>query len=386
MTPDIAPPWTGRFPRNDIVSLLDINRRFNLAESTAKDLTLGELLDIAGLDQMRTLRLGYSSSEGLASLREAVGERSGVAADCVLTTTGTALGLALLALEVCRPGDEVVLVTPCFPPSRDVMVGCGASIVEVRLAFADGYRADAECIAAALSERTRLVCIASPQNPNGVQTPVPVLQQILRHMADRAPQALLFVDETYREATYGDTPAIPSAAALDPRVLTGSSVSKAHGAPGLRCGWLTVHDAALKARLTIAKMNLVISGSTLDEALAAALLRQSDQVLQPRRQLLTAALALVRHWQQAHRDTLDWVAPDAGALCCMRLRPEVFDDAAVARFWALLPQRQLQLADGRWFGEDLRTFRLGFGYLPITELEPALQALGQAMASARAAR
>jgi DNA-binding transcriptional MocR family regulator len=63
----------------------------------------------------------------------------------------------------------------------------------------------------------------------------------------------------------------------------------------------------------------------------------------------------------------------------MRLKSTVFDDAAVARFWGLLAQRQLQLADGRWFGEDLRTFRLGFGYLALDELERALQALGDAL-------
>jgi DNA-binding transcriptional MocR family regulator len=212
-----------------------------------------------------------------------------------------------------------------------------------------------------------------------------VLQELLRQMAKRAPQALLFVDETYREACYGDRPALPSAAALDERVLTGSSVSKAHGAPGLRCGWITVHDAALKARLAVAKMNLVISGSTVDEALSAALLRHSEQVLGPRRRLLASALASVSKWRQAHAASLSWVVPDAGALCCMRLSPEVFDDAAVGRFWSLLAQRQLQLADGRWFGESLRTFRLGFGYLALDELDPALQALGVALAQAAGA-
>lgn len=104
---------------------------------------------------------------------------------------------------------------------------------------------------------------------------------------------------------------------------------KAHGAPGLRCGWLTVHDAALKARLTIAKMNLVISGSVVDEALAAALLRNSEAVLGLRRKLLAHTLSMVKQWQHTHRATIAWVVPDAGALCCMRLRREVFDDAAV---------------------------------------------------------
>jgi aspartate/methionine/tyrosine aminotransferase len=49
-----------------------------------------------------------------------------------------------------------------------------------------------------------------------------------------APEARLFVDETYREAVYGNDPVPPSAAGLGPRVLTDASISKSHGSSGLR--------------------------------------------------------------------------------------------------------------------------------------------------------
>ena len=44
--------WRGRFPYNEIISLLDVNRTFNL-ESTSQDLTVGELLDLTGVDAVR---------------------------------------------------------------------------------------------------------------------------------------------------------------------------------------------------------------------------------------------------------------------------------------------------------------------------------------------
>ena len=44
-----SPAWRGRFPYNEIISLLDVNRPFNLAESTSQDLTLGDLMDLADL-------------------------------------------------------------------------------------------------------------------------------------------------------------------------------------------------------------------------------------------------------------------------------------------------------------------------------------------------
>jgi DNA-binding transcriptional MocR family regulator len=134
--------------------------------------------------------------------------------------------------------------------------------------------------------------------------------------------------------------------------------------------------------LIVAKLNTVISGSVLDEALAAALLRHREGVLTPRRRLLAEGLEKLTAWCTAERQRIEWVRPDAGALCCLRLRADVFDDAAVSRFWNLLPSHELQLASGTWFGESERVFRLGFGYLAPERLGPALSALSSALDAA----
>ncbi|WP_081076940.1 pyridoxal phosphate-dependent aminotransferase [Burkholderia cepacia] len=371
--------WKGRFPYNEIISLLDVNRPFNLAESTSQDLTVGEVLDLAGLESIRELKLGYSKSAGADVLRGAVAQACQIPAEQVVTTQGTALGLFLLAFEVCRPGDEAVLVMPCFPPCRDSLLGAGVTVREVRLTFESGYRLDLDGIGANLSQKTKLVSLASPQNPSGIQTSRADIETLLDLMARRAPDAILFVDETYREASYGDAPAVNSVAGLDARIVTGASVSKALGAPGLRTGWITVADADLRTRLTVAKMNTVISGSVLDETLAAALLLRRESVLGPRRRLLSAALDELSTWCAREARRIEWVRPDAGALCCLRLRADVLDDEGVARFWSVLPNHELQLASGTWFGETDRVFRLGFGYLPPERLEPALAALSLAL-------
>ena len=376
--------WRGRFPYNEIISLLDVNRPFNLAESTSQDLTLGELLDLVGLERIHGLKLGYGTSAGSLELREAIAEMCNVPVEQIITTQGTALGLFLLAFETCRAGDEAVLATPCFPPSRDCLVGAGVTVREVKLSFDSGYRLEVEKIAAALSPATKLVSIASPQNPTGVQITRADVDKLLPAIEAGAPQALLFIDETYREATYGDNPVVESFASLDPRIVTGASVSKALGAPGLRTGWLTVADADLRARLSVAKMNTVISGSVLDETLAAGLLRHRQSVLAPRRKLLASALQQLSRWCTSEKNRIEWVEPDAGALCCIRLRTDAFDDRAITRFWDLLPSHDLQLASGSWFGETDQTFRLGFGYLPAERLGPALAALSAAMTAAAA--
>jgi aspartate/methionine/tyrosine aminotransferase len=369
----------GRFPSNDIISLLDNFPTHNLGESTSQDLTFGDVLELIGLDAVRDLRLGYGSAAGSAVLRARVAELTGMVADQVITTQGVALGLYLLAVEHCRPGDEVLIVTPMFPPTRDAMIGSGVTVNSVPLSFDAGYRIDAEVIAPALTAATTLVCVASPQNPSGVRARPDDIAALLAHMARVCPRALLLVDEIYRDATYGDTPIPPSFANTDQRVITSGSISKAHGAPGLRCGWLTVHDPDLRDRLIVAKMNIVLSGSVLDEAVAEAILDHRDQVLAPRRRFLARALQIVEQWQHSEADRIDWIRPEGGALCCIRLRPDAFDDIAVQHFWAALPELDLQLGVGEWFAESARIARLGFGYLPLEQLPPALEQLSHAL-------
>ncbi len=378
------PAWRGRFPYNEIISLLDVNRPFNLAESTSQDLTVGDVLDLAGLETLRGLKLGYGRSAGAVELREEIAKACKVPADQVITTQGTALGLFLLAFEVCRPGDEAVLVTPCFPPSRDCLLGAGVAVREVRLSFENGYQLDPDELTASLSPKTRLVSLASPQNPSGVRMSRGIVDKLLALLESRAPQAILFIDETYREATYGNDAVPDSFAGLHPRIVTGASVSKALGAPGLRTGWLTVADSDLRERLVVAKMNTVICGSVLDEALATALLRHRDSVLAPRRRLLAEALAKLAAWCEAERERVEWIRPDGGALCCLRLRADKLGSASVSRFWDLLPEHELQLASGAWFGESDGVFRLGFGYLPSRRLGPALAALSTVLDAAAA--
>jgi aspartate/methionine/tyrosine aminotransferase len=374
------PNWQGRFPYNDIITLLDVNRRYNLAESTAQDLTFGEIMAMAGgVEALGGLKMGYGSSAGLSRLRNVIALITGVGGDEVLTTQGTALGLFLLAFELCRPGDEVVIATPCFPLARDSLVGAGATVRECRLTFDQGYKLTVDAIKPLLNKRTKLVSIASPQNPSGVRTSVDDIKEILALMQKQSPDALLFVDETYRDASYGSDAVPPSVATLDARIITGASVSKAHGAPGLRVGWLTVRDKALRDRLTIAKMNIVISGSTLDETLAAVVLENRKKILTARRGLLASGLTQVAAWVDENKDYIDWVRPGGGALCCLRLKANRYDAAGIARFWSALPKAELQIGDGTWFGENSSVLRLGFGYLPLNVLPEALNSLSSTL-------
>jgi len=81
---------------------------------------------------------------------------------------------------------------------------------------------------------------------------------------------------------------------------------------------------------------------------------------------------ITAEWVARNGAFIDWVRPDAGALCCVRLKPAAFDDAAVERFYRCLPREGVRVARGTWFGDEARVFRLGFGLLAAADLRAAL--------------
>jgi aspartate/methionine/tyrosine aminotransferase len=352
-----------------MTSLIDTSVRYDLAESTCPPLRLGELGDLAPLAE---LSLGYGTSRGDEDLRALIAAEAGVDAEQVLVTVGAIAAMFLLAQDLC-PG-RVVLAAPCFPPARAVPEGLGSPIDTVRLRFDDGYRLPIDAIADALSPATRLVSIASPQNPSGVRFTDHELRDLLAAMEERAPEAVVLVDETYRESSYGDSPTPRSAAAMSPRVVTCSSLSKAHGAPGLRLGWLITTDPERYERLRNAKFLTTVACSGPDEYLATRVLRNQAALLAPRAALLRDALAELERW--AAGQPVDLVRPDGGALCCLRLHP----DHDVPAFYARLSERDTRVAPGSWFGEDDHVFRVGFGHLGAPDFTEALARLADALA------
>jgi aspartate/methionine/tyrosine aminotransferase len=368
-----------RFAPNEIISLVEYKPEYELGESYGPSLSVSELLAEGSDGKFGDVLLEYGTPEGSAALRRAIAERHGAAPDDVVVTVGGAHALFVCSFILCERGDEALLASPVFPPTRASLDAVGAKVNVLQLGFSNAYRPDLAEFRALLSQRTRLVSIASPQNPSGVGFPQNVLREMLATMSRVCPDAYLLVDETYREATYGASPVAETACVLSPKVISIASLSKCHGAAGLRIGWAITRDEALRKQLVLGKFNSIISCSAVDEALALRVLEQSDSVMAQRRANLGDALRRTAAWVYRNERYVDWVRPEAGAMCCVRLKKAAFDDAAVARFYDELESAGTRVANGMWFGDEARVFRLGFGLLSPDTLEHALAAVTSAL-------
>lgn len=185
----------------------------------------------------------------------------------------------------------------------------------------------------------------------------------------------MIVDETFREATYNNHAVSNSFSTYGDNVIVVGSLSKGHGAPGLRIGWLVCHDKELLRQLITAKVDISISCSIIDELLAIAVLKREQVILGERRILLQDGLQIVKNWIERNEEKVEWISPDAGAFCAVRLKKEKFTPDQVEAFYNGLSLHEARVSAGNWFKDERRVFRLGFGALPLNKLKLGLQEL-----------
>ena len=125
----------------------------------------------------------------------------------------------------------------------------------------------------------------------------------------------------------------------------------------------------------LGKFNTVVSCSPVCEALALKVFAQRERIIAERRQSLAEGLARTAEWVVENQEFVEWVQPDAGAICCVRLKPSVFPDSTVNRFYDALAHEGVRVSNGTWFGDGARVFRLGFGLLSMPDLHTALNIL-----------
>lgn len=190
----------------------------------------------------------------------------------VAVGTGSVAVLAQVVQAAAGPGDEVVFAWRSFESYPIVTGVAGATAVPVPLG--PGARHDLEAMAAAVTERTRVVLVCTPNNPTGTA----VRHEELERFLDAVPDDLLVVvDEAYAEFVRDPEAADGSAARRGrPNVVVLRSFSKAHGLAGLRVGYALAHpDVAAAVRKTGAPFGV----SGIAQAAALASLAAEDELL-----------------------------------------------------------------------------------------------------------
>lgn len=153
----------------------------------------------------------------------------GLDAAQVLLTNGVDEAIHLLCSTYIEPGDEAIIVVPTFALYAIFAQAEGARVIQVL--SGENFAFPMDDLLSRLSQRTRLIAVANPNNPTGAAAAGEVLLQI----AQAAPQAAVLVDEAYFEF-HGET--ILNHTARPKNLFVARTFSKAYGLAGLRIGIL----------------------------------------------------------------------------------------------------------------------------------------------------
>ncbi|MDR2999400.1 MAG: histidinol-phosphate transaminase [Microbacterium sp.] len=268
----------------------------------------------------RTTPVNRYPDASAGALRARLGEKWGVAPDAVHVAAGSVSILHQLVLGTSSVGDEVLYAWRSFEAYPSLPLVAGATGVEVPLA--PGAKHDLDAMADAITDRTRVVIVCTPNNPTG---PIITSAEFAAFL-ERVPQdVLVILDEAYAEF-------VTDAEAVDglkervfeahPNVVVLRTFSKAYGLAGLRVGYAIGHPRVLDAARTT---GIPLSVTSAAENAAIASLDAEDELMErvavivERRERLVAGLR-----------ELGWKVPDSQSNFVWLRTKERTDEIAAA--------------------------------------------------------
>ena len=193
-------------------------------------------------DAMREGLNQYPPMTGVPLLRERMADKIAALygrrydAGSEITITAGATQAILTAVLCCvQPGDEVIVLEPCYDSYAPSIEIAGGRVVRVPLT-PGSFRPDFALIAAALSPRTRLLMLNSPHNPSATVWSQEEMQTLAELLAPT--QALLLSDEVYEHMVFDGQPHVSAASipALAARAFVVSSFGKTYHVTGWKVG------------------------------------------------------------------------------------------------------------------------------------------------------
>jgi aspartate/methionine/tyrosine aminotransferase len=337
--------------------------RFNLASSGLTSVPLAEFP--LRVEELEITGGGY----GYGPLLERIAQHTGTPVECIVTAEGTSMANHLALAALLEPGDEVVIEEPTYGLLLDVAHYLGAKVKRIARSFENNFEIALPEMEQAITPATRLVVLTNLHNPTGAL----ISRETLRAIGElaRGAGAHVLVDEVYLEMLFESSPWTSESSSLrrdspwrvqdrsstfslGENFLVTSSLTKAYGLSGLRCGWIL---AAPELAHRIWRLNDLFAATAAHpaERMSVMAFDHLAQFRERTRALLATNRALLDKFLDSRAD-LECFRPPAGTVVFPRL-PGGAPDA----FFQLLREKyETSVVPGAFFGVP-RHFRLGIG-------------------------
>ncbi|MBK8137881.1 MAG: aminotransferase class I/II-fold pyridoxal phosphate-dependent enzyme [Chloroflexi bacterium] len=267
-----------------------IRRYFDIAATMHDVVTLGigepdfatpQHIAQAGANSVLAGQTAYTSNSGMIELRDAIADHTrrlySVSYDPgseVLVTVGVSEALWLALKAICDPGDEVLVIEPCFVANPAAVEMAGGVPVMVPTRVENGFQVTGADLEARITPRTKALLMSYPNNPTGaVLTP-----DRMREIAAVAEKYDLLVisDEIYERLIYGVQHVnFASLPGMRERTILLSGMSKSYAMTGWRIGYALAPAPIMEAMRKLHQY-LIMSAPTMGQVAAIEALRHGE--------------------------------------------------------------------------------------------------------------
>ena len=224
----------------------------------------------------------YNANAGLAALRAEIcdfyARKYNIEYNSkteALVTVGGSEGIDMAIRSVISPGDDVLLVEPCFVCYRPIVEICGGNVITINTKAEDNFKLTADEIEAAVTPKTKLIIMLYPNNPTGAvmrkEDLVKIIPVIKKH------DLLVLTDEIYSALTYGNEAhtSIASLPGMKERTIVINGFSKTYSMTGWRLGY-ALAPAEIISQMTKLHQFAIMSAPTNSQYAAVEALKNGD--------------------------------------------------------------------------------------------------------------
>lgn len=362
-------PDTSRFIAEHVEALKPsgIRRFFDLASTMDNVISLGvgepdfvtpwNVIEASyhSLEQGYT---AYTANAGLMELRELIADYlkttysvSYRPADQVIVTVGASQAIDIALRAILNPGDEVIIVEPCFVAYASAVTLAGGVPISVGTKAENGFKLQPEELENALTSKTKAIILCNPNNPTGTmlnrEELLPIAELVEAH------DLLVLSDEIYAELSYeADYVSFSSLPGMQERTILISGFSKSFAMTGWRLGY-AAGPAELIQAMTKIHQYTIMCAPTMAQYGAVEALRSGS--------------ASVEHMKKSYRQRRNFVTSSLDEMGLMTNRPGgafyIFPSiketgmSSEAFAEALLMEEKVAVVPGSVFGES------GEGYI-----------------------
>lgn len=347
----------------------EFSARHHMTASDAQSLSIGELLDLAGLpqDSLSNLHLGYTETWGAPDLRQVISQTyETMKPENILCFAGAEEGVYAAMRVLLNADDHAIVVVPNYQAAETLPLEI-CDVSGVRLDPENNWHLDLDEIKNAIRPNSKLVSVCFPNNPTGHIIPKNDYVKLVELCREH--DLYLFSDEVYRGVELDETKRIVQAADAYEKGLSLNVMSKAYGLPGLRIGWIASQDKEVLGELEKYKHYLSICNSAPSERLAVIALGVREKLLERSRSLMRENVQKLDTFFGDYPELFDWQHPDGSCIGFPRYKGR----GGVESFCKnLIEENGVLLLPASIYHSELMSapvdrFRIGFGRANMDE-------------------